>query len=295
MVSRWQQRKAYADVLGQRMAYVEEGHGKPIVLLHGNPTSSYIWRNIIPALSGLGRVIAPDLIGMGDSSKIGPEDPARYTFVRHRDFLDTFLKKLDATTGITFVLHDWGSALGFDWARRHPGAVRGIAYMEAITTPLASWEQWAEASRPLFQGFRSAAGERMVLLDNIFVEKVLPSGVLRALTTEEMTEYRRPYLKPGEDRLPTLVWPRQIPVGGDPRDVTQIVNEYRQWLAVTPGIPKLFINAEPGTIMRDPQRSFVRTWPDQTEITVPGRHFVQEDSGGIIGEAIATWMVKRSL
>lgn len=290
MADSWQQHKSYADVLGHRMAYVEHGEGAPIVFLHGNSTSSYIWRTVIPAVTGLGRVIAPDLIGMGDSDKLGPQDPARYTFVRHREFLDALLAQLGITENVIFVVHDWGSALGFDWAWRHPHAVRGIAYMEAITTPLDSWDQWPESSRALFQGFRSRHGEEMILRHNTFVEEILPAGVLRDLTDEEMAEYRRPYLEPGESRLPTLTWPRQIPVGGQPPDVTLIVEQYGRWLASTPGIAKLFINAEPGTIMGDPQRAFVRTWPDQTEITVPGRHFVQEDSGAEIGDALARWL-----
>jgi haloalkane dehalogenase len=290
MTDSWQQRKSYADVLGHRMAYVEEGEGAPIVLLHGNPTSSYLWRTIIPVLNGLGRVIAPDLIGMGDSDKLGPEDPARYTFVRHRDFLDALLEKLGVTGNVTLVVHDWGSGLGFDWARRHPGAIRGIAYMEAIITTLRSLDEWSDSSRELFRAFRSDQGEQLILEDNAFVEKMLPRGILRALDDEEMAEYRRPYREPGDSRLPTLTWPRQLPVGGEPADVTRIVEEYAQWLATTPGIPKFFVNAEPGVILRDRQRAVSRAWPDQTEITVPGRHFVQEDSGVEIGAAIAGWL-----
>ena len=289
-MSSWEQRKSYADVLGHRMAYVEEGEGAPIVLLHGNPTSSYIWRTIIPDLNGLGRVIAPDLIGMGDSDKLGPEDRTRYTFVRHRDFLDALLEKLGVTGNVTLVVHDWGSALGFDWARRHTGPVRGIAYMEAILTTLQSWDQWPESSRELFQALRTDQGEEMVLKNNVFIEKILPGWTLRTLDDEEMAEYRRPYLEPGESRLPTLTWPRQIPAEGKPADVTRIVEGYAQWLATTPGIPKLFVNAEPGVIMRDRQRAVCRAWPDQTEITVAGKHLVQEDSGAEIGAAIAEWL-----
>lgn len=286
----WQQRKSYATVHGRRMAYVETGQGAPIVLLHGNPTSSYIWRSVIPALAGMGRVIAPDLIGMGDSDKLGPEDPARYTFLRHRDFMDALLDELGVTENVTLVVHDWGSALGFDWARRHPGAVRGIAYLEAIVTTLKSWDEFDESSRDLFQALRSEQGEQLILADNAFVEMILPAGTLRTLTDEEMAEYRRPFLTPGEDRLPTLTWPRQIPAEGQPAEVVRIVEEYGAWLATTPGIPKLFVNAEPGVVLGDRQREVCRTWPDQTEITVPGAHFVQEDSGAQIGAAVADWM-----
>ncbi|SEE35163.1 haloalkane dehalogenase [Streptomyces sp. KS_5] len=286
----WQQHKSYATVLGHRMAYVEAGKGAPIVLLHGNPTSSYIWRTVIPALEGMGRVIAPDLIGMGDSDKLGPEDPTRYTFLRHRNFVDALLDELGVTENVTLVLHDWGSALGFDWARRHPTAVRAIAYMEAIVTTLKSWDDWEESSRALFQAFRSEQGEKLILQDNAFIEMVLPAGTLRPLDTEEMDEYRRPFMEPGEGRLPTLTWPRQIPAEGEPAEVVRIVEEYAAWLAKAPGIPKLFVNAEPGVVLRDRQRAACRKWPDQTEITVSGAHFVQEDSGTEIGTALASWL-----
>jgi haloalkane dehalogenase len=290
MAGTWKQRKSYTDVLGKQMAYLDEGEGAPIVFLHGNPTSSYLWRNVIPALEGRGRIVVPDLIGMGDSEKLGADDPARYTLVRHRDFLDGLLEKLGVAENVTLVIHDWGSALGFDWARRHPGAVRGIAYMEAITMPMASWKQWPGNVRQLFQDFRSEKGEELILENNTFVEKVLPGAVLRDLTAEEMAEYRRPYQDKGESRLPTLTWPRQIPAEGEPADVVAIVDEYGEWLAKTPGIPKLFVNAEPGAILRGALRDFCRSWPDQTEITVPGTHFIQEDSGAEIGKAVADWL-----
>jgi haloalkane dehalogenase len=286
----WKERKRYADVLGHRMAYVEQGDGAPIVLLHGNPTSSYLWRDVIPELAGLGRCIAPDLIGMGDSDKLPATDVRRYTFTRHREFLDALLETLGATRDVTLVIHDWGSALGFDWAYRHPDRVRAIAYMEAFVRPLSGWEEWPEAGRRTFQGFRSPAGERMILDDNAFVERVLPGSILRDLTEAELAEYRRPFATPGEDRLPTLVWPRQIPIAGEPADVTAICRDYADWLARTPGIPKLFVDADPGVILTGAQREFCRTWPDQTEITVPGRHFVQEDSGRAIGRAIRDWL-----
>lgn len=290
MTDDWQGRKSYADILGHRMAYVEEGEGAPIVFLHGNPTSSYLWRNVIPAVSPLGRVIVPDLIGMGDSAKLGPQDPARYTFARHRAFLDGLLERLGVHENVTMVGHDWGSALGFDWARRHSDSVRAIAYMEAITAPWESWEQWPAASRRLFEAFRSLDGALRALEGNVLVEAVLPGGVIRRLGEDEMAEYRRPYLEPGDSRLPTLLWARQIPVARRPPDVTRIVEEYRQWLASTPGIPKLFVNAEQGMILREAQAAFCRTWPDQTEITVRGGHLLQEDSGAEIGSAIAEWL-----
>lgn len=279
--------KQYREALGRKMAYVEVGQGNPIVFLHGNPTSSYLWRNIIPYLADLGRCIAPDLIGMGDSEKLPESGPNSYTFVEHRRYLDALLADLGVERQVTLVVHDWGSALGFDWANRHRDAVNGIAYMEAIVQPL-TWAQWNEQARSIFQGFRSPAGEKLILERNLFVEAVLPGSIQRKLTDTEMEEYRRPYREPGESRRPTLTWPRQIPIEGEPADVTDIVSRYAEWLATSP-IPKLFINAEPGAILTGSQRAFCRTWPNQTEITVPGSHFIQEDSPDQIGEALAAW------
>ena len=282
--------KKRAQVLDHNMAYVEAGEGDPIVLLHGNPTSSYLWRGIIPHLSGLGRCIAPDLIGMGDSDKLEDSGPHRYRFVEHRRYLDAFLEAVGVHDNVTFVVHDWGSALGFDWANRNRHAVKGLAYMEAIVQPL-TWTQWPEAALRVFQGFRSGNGESMILRSNLFVERVLPGSIKRQLTDEEMTEYRRPFLEPGESRRPTLTWPREIPIEGEPEDVTEIVGSYAVWLRQSP-IPKLFVNADPGAILVGEQREFCRTWPNQTEVTVPGIHFVQEDAPDEIGQAIADWLGK---
>lgn len=279
--------KQYREVLGRKMAYIEVGQGDPIVFLHGNPTSSYLWRNINPYLADLGRCIAPDLIGMGDSEKLPESGPNSYTFVEHRRYLDALLAALGVERQVTLVIHDWGSALGFDWTNRHREAVKGIAYMEAIVQPL-TWAQWNEQARSIFQGFRSPAGEKLILERNLFVEAVLPGSIQRKLTDTEMEEYRRPYREPGESRRPTLTWPRQIPIEGEPADVTEIVSQYAAWLAASP-LPKLFINAEPGAILTGSQRAFCRTWPNQTEITVPGSHFIQEDSPDQIGEALAAW------
>ena len=273
--------KKRVRVLDRMMAYVEVGSGDPIVFLHGNPTSSYLWRNVIPHLEPLGRCLAPDLIGMGDSEKLAPSGPERYHFVEHRRYLDALLEEIGVRTNVTFVIHDWGSALGFDWARRHPDAVRGIAYMEAIVQPLA-WADWPDAARQIFQAFRSPAGDTMVLEQNVFVERVLPGSVLRGLGEAEMAVYRRPYREPGESRRPTLTWPRQIPIEGEPADVTQIVADYGRWLATAP-VPKLFVNAEPGAILIGKQRELCRSWPHQREVTVKGSHFIQEDSPDEIG------------
>lgn len=287
MISSEELPKNHISVLGKQMAYTEMGDGDPIVFLHGNPTSSYLWRNIMPHLTSHGRCIAPDLIGMGDSEKLDDSGPGSYRFVEHREYLDSLLEALGVHENVTLVIHDWGSALGFDWARRHPNAVKGIAYMEGIVRPV-SWEDWPDAIKPLFEGFRSDIGEAMVLQKNIFVEKVLPGSVLRGLTEAEMTVYRRPFAEAGEDRRPTLTWPRQIPLSGEPEDVVQIVSDYAEWMAEN-DLPKLFINAEPGAILVGAQREFCRSWTNQTEVTVAGSHFIQEDSPDEIGQALAAW------
>jgi haloalkane dehalogenase len=280
--------KQRAAVLGKTMTYVETGVGDPIVFLHGNPTSSYLWRNVIPHVERLGRCIAPDLIGMGDSEKLDPSGPDRYRFVEHRRYLDALLETLGVRSGVTLVVHDWGSALGFDWANRHRDAVAGIAYMEAIVMAL-TWDQWPKAVKPVFQGFRSPAGEQMVIEQNVFVEQVLPGAVMRKLSEAEMEVYRRPFARPGEDRRPTLTWPREIPIDGEPADVVEIVEAYGKWLRES-RVPKLFVDAEPGAILRGAARDFCRTWPNQTEVRVSGIHFVQEDSPDEIGQAIAGWL-----
>ena len=280
--------KHRTEVLGAVMAYVDVGEGDPIVFLHGNPTSSYLWRNVIPHVAGLGRCIAPDLIGMGDSDKIPGLD---YRFVDHRRYLDAFLEQLGIESGVTLVLHDWGSALGFDWANRHRDAISGIAYMEAIVCPV-SWDDWPEPSRPIFHAMRSPAGDEIVLEKNVFVERILPGSISRRLSDEEMDEYRRPFQAPGEDRRPTLTWPREIPIDREPADVAAIVDDYGRWLS-TSEIPKLFIDAEPGAILVGPQREFCRAWPNQTEVSVKGIHFIQEDSPDEIGTALARWIEAR--
>ncbi|MGE0253039.1 MAG: haloalkane dehalogenase [Alphaproteobacteria bacterium] len=283
--------KRFATVDGRRMAWVEAGRadGPPIVLLHGNPTSSHLWRNVLPALAPLGRCIAPDLIGMGDSDKLPGAGPGRYRYHVHRHFLFALLAQLGIERDVTLVVHDWGSALGFDWARRNPHALRGIAYMEAIVRPIAGWHEWPEAARAVFQGMRSPSGETMVLEKNIFVERILPGATLGGIAGADMAEYRRPFAVPGEDRRPTLDWPRDIPIAGEPSDVAAIVAGYAAFLLSTP-VPKLFVNAEPGSILTGAQREFCRRFPNQSEVTVPGNHFLQEDSGPAIGAAVARWI-----
>ena len=288
--------KQFASVFDHQMAYLDTapgGHesGRTILLLHGNPTSSFLWRDVIPHLEGLGRCIAPDLIGMGDSDKLAESGPNRYTFDEHRRYLDALLVGLGVTAAgrIVLVVHDWGSALGFDWAYRHPQAVDGIAYMESIVAPV-SWDDWPEEAKGIFQAFRSPKGEELILERNFFVEKILPASVLSSLSEEVMDVYRRPYEQPGEGRRPTLTWPRQIPIEGEPADVVADVEAYGRWLAGEDSPPKLFVNAEPGSILVGKQREFCRAWPNQSEVTVPGLHFVQEDSGDEIGAAVADFI-----
>ncbi len=281
--------KKTVDVLDARMAYHERGEGAAVLFLHGNPTSSYLWRDVLPPLEGHGRLIVPDLIGMGDSAKLPNPGPDVYRFATHRKYLWAFIDAvIGPTQSIVLVVHDWGSALGFDWANHHRDRVRGIAYMEGLPRPIAGWEEWSEAATPIFQGFRSEKGEEMILDRNMFIERVLPGSIQRKLTEAEMTEYRRPFLR-REDRWPTLTWPRQIPIAGEPADVVQIAADYSRWMAEN-DIPKLFVNAEPGAILIGAVRDFCRTWKNQTEVTVPGSHFIQEDSGPAIGQAIAAWM-----
>ena len=280
--------KQRVEVLGSEMAYIDVGEGDPIVFLHGNPTSSYLWRNVIPHVADLGRCIVPDLIGMGDSDKV---HGLEYRFIDHRRYLDAFLESVGVDDAVTLVVHDWGSALGFDWANRHREAVAGIAYMEAIVRPVA-WSDWPEPSRPIFQAMRSSAGEEIVLEKNVFVERILPASVMRYLSDNEMDEYRRPFQNPGEDRRPTLTWPREIPIDGEPADVAAIVDDYGRWLSQS-DVPKLFIDAEPGAILVGPAREFCRGWPNQTEVSVAGTHFIQEDSPDEIGEALRRWIENR--
>jgi haloalkane dehalogenase len=278
-------KQKFAEVNGKRMAFIDEGAGSAIVFQHGNPTSSYLWRNVMRHCAGLGRLIACDLIGMGGSDKLSNSGPERYGYQEQREFLFGLWDKLDLGNDVILVIHDWGSALGFEWARRNPKRVKGIVYMEAVVKPV-TWQDWPENARKVFQGFRSERGEEMVLEKNIFVERVLPRAVLRGLTEDEMAVYRAPFATPGEDRRPTLSWPRQLPIEGEPASVVAIVDDCGQWLAESP-IPKLFINAEPGSILTGAARDFCRTWPNQKEITVKGSHFIQEDRPHEIGRAVA--------
>jgi len=278
----------YRDVNGKRMAYIDEGEGDSIVFQHGNPTSSYLWRNVLPHLEGLGRLVACDLIGMGGSEKLTPSGPDRYNYAEQREYLFALWDALDLGDQVVLVLHDWGSALGFDWANQHRDRVQGIVHMESIVMAI-TWSDFPDGGRNIFQAFRSPAGERLVLEQNRFVENVLPSSVLRELSPEEMGYYRYPYLDAGEDRRPTLSWPRNIPIDGEPSDVVAVVDDYSTWLASS-DVPKLFVNAEPGSLLTGRAREYVRKWPNQTEVTVNGSHFIQEDSPDDIGSATAEFV-----
>ena len=287
--------KPYADkkkitINNKTMSFIDEGEGDAIIFQHGNPTSSYLWRNVMPHLEGQGRLIACDLIGMGDSEKLTNSGPDSYNYFEHRDFLFTLLEELNIGKQVVFVIHDWGSALGFDWSFQNQDRVQGIAYMEGIVKPI-TWDEWPENATKVFQGFRSETGENMVLDKNIFVERVLPSSIMRELSEEEMDEYRRPFLNPGEDRRPTLSWPRQIPIQGEPKEVVEVVENYSKWLSSS-DLPKLFINADPGSILTGKQREFCRSWPNQEEVTVKGTHFMQEDSPDEIGKAVSRFVSK---
>ena len=281
-------KKKFVTVKNKKIAYIDEGSGDPIVLLHGNPTSSFLWRNVIPELMGSGRVIVPDLIGQGDSEKLpASEGPGRYGLEVAYSYVDGLLESIGANENVTLVIHDWGSGVGFLWTMRHPVAVKGVAYMEGIVKPV-SWSDWPASAVGIFKGFRSDKGEDLILNRNMFIEGVLPSSVIRPLSDAEMDAYRAPHLET-DDRQPLLNWPRQIPIEGEPKDVVALVNQYGAFMAAS-DIPKLFINADPGSILVGPQREFCRSWPNQQEVTVKGLHFIQEDSPVEIGQAVANWL-----
>ena len=281
--------KCFKSIKGKNIAYIDVGDGAPIVLLHGNPTSSYLWRNVVPHLEGIGRVIVPDLIGHGDSEKLpDSEGPERYSFEITYEYLAGLLEELNITEDVTLVIHDWGSALGFHWAKHHPEAVKGIAYMEAIVCPV-TWDDWPESARGIFKGFRSDKGEDLVLQRNMFIEAVLPSSVIRQMGEEEMNQYRKAFTRVA-DRQPTLNWPRQIPIDGEPPHMVDLVASYGEWMATNQELPKLFINSDHGSILTGKARKFCRTWPNQKEVTVAGTHFIQEDSPVEIGIAVAEWL-----
>jgi haloalkane dehalogenase len=284
-LARW---RRTAPVLDAEMAWLEVGAGDPIVFLHGNPTSSFLWRNVIPHVAAFGRCLAPDLIGFGHSAKLPGAGPDRYHFAEQRRYLDALLEHLGVRERAVLVLHDWGSVLGFDWARRHPERVAGIAYLEAVVRNV-TWADLPPGSAPLFEALRSPRGETLILEQNVYVEAAIPAQVQRKLTDAEMDAYRAPFRTPGEGRRPILSLCREVPVDGTPRDVHDAEAAYAAWLARSP-VRKLFVNVEPGSFLVGAFRDFCRTFPNQTEITVPGLHFAPEDSADAIGSAIAAWL-----
>ena len=280
--------KKFKSIRDKKMAYVDEGNGDTFLFLHGNPTSSYLWRNIAPHVEDLGRIVIPDLIGMGDSEKLDGEDNHEYKYHGQYGYLCDLLNSLDLGNNIHLIIHDWGSAMGFQYARENPERVKSITYMEAIVMPL-TWEQWPDAATKIFGLFRSEAGEELILEKNFFVERILLADSARGYSEEERQEYLKPYLTPGEDRRPTLTWPRQIPLDGEPDLVVEEVRKNAEFHKDSE-IPKLFVNADPGSILVGDQREFVRSWKNQMEITVKGNHFVQEDSSEEIGQALRNFV-----
>jgi haloalkane dehalogenase len=277
--------RKYVPVLDSQMAYVDVGVGDPIVFLHGNPTPSFLWRNIIPYLLPYGRCLAPDYVGMGNS---GPAPNGSYRFVDHRRYLDAWFDALGLTRNVILIVHDWGSALGFDWARRHPDRVKAIVYMEGIVRPFRSWDEWPDATRAFFQAQRSEQGEELILTKNLFIEYLLP---LRHVAPEAMEVYRRHFRNPGPGRQPMLTWTRELPIAGEPADVVAIVEAYAKWLSTSP-LPKLFVDAEPGGFLIGAQREFCRAWPNQATVLVKGSHFLQEETPDSVGEASARFVSK---
>lgn len=289
----WAEQKKKVRVRGLDMAYYEVGSGDPIVFLHGNPTSSYLWRNIIPHVQHLGRCVAPDMVGLGDSDPLPDSGPGVYKFATHRDYLFDLLEAIGITERVTLVIHDWGSGVGFSYAERYPERVRGIAFMEAILRP-SVLPMPPEPTQGIFEIFRSERGEQAILQNNMFVEQVLIGGLGYFLTEADKAEYRRPFLQPGESRRPALTWPRELPFGGGPADTSALVQSYSDWI-VDSDIPKLFIRANPGALLSNSPANaelleWVRGFSNQREVTVFGTHYVQEVSPHAIGRAVADWM-----
>ncbi len=280
--------KRSVTVHGKRMAYVDTGgDGDSIVFLHGNITQSYMWRNIIPHVEPLARCIAVDNIGQGDSAKLDDSGPGSYRLREHQRYIDGFLEQVDPGDRVTLMMHDWGVQLGLGWGNRNRHRLKGIAHMQGLMGNL-NWDFWNQEVSAVMKRLRTDDGEDLVLNQNLFVEKVLPAMVIRDLPAEVWDEYRRPYRNPGEDRRPSLTWPREIPVEGEPADVLSVIENNNRWLAGSP-IPKLYIHVRPETVIKGHVLEHVRSFPHQTEVSVQGLHYVQEDSPHEIGAALADW------
>jgi len=280
------------DIEGYDFAYFDIGQGNPVIFLHGNPTSSYLWRNIIPTIAHSYRCIVPDLIGMGDSDKIKDATIEDYSFLNHYKFLKIFLEKMNFNQKVFLVLHDWGSALGFNWAMENEEKIKGICYMESIVKPY-SWNEFPSNSIPIFKKLRGKDGEKMILEDNLFIERILLKSIIRDLTEEEINSYRRPFSKNKIDRLPMLAWPRQLPIEGEPKEVFDIVSSYSNWFSKSL-VNKLFINSKPGALMTRKIQDFCRNFKNQEEVIVKGIHFLQEDSSLEIAKHIKNWLTKKN-
>ncbi|MFI1332179.1 haloalkane dehalogenase [Streptomyces sp. NPDC020845] len=267
--------------------YRESGTGVPIVFLHGNPTSSYLWRHVMPAV-GPGRLLAPDLIGMGDSGKPDID----YTFADHAHYLDAWFDALDLQD-VVLVGHDWGGALAFDWAARHPDRVRGIAFTETIVKPMA-WEEFPEGGRELFRAIKTdGVGEAMILDENAFIEQALPAAVATPLSQGDHDVYRKPY-PTRESRLPLLRWPRSMPLGGEPADVVARIEAYDRWLAASPEVPKLLLTYQPwpGAMMHADIIAWCAANIAGLEIEhseAVASHHTPEDQPALMAEAISAW------
>ncbi len=280
--------KKSLTINNNQMAFIDEGNGETLIFIHGNPTSSFLWRNIAPHFIDKYRVIVPDLIGMGDSDKLEGIDNEDYNFKGHYKYLSELIKNLNIMTPIHLVIHDWGCALGLKYARHNPLLVKSITFMEGMTIPL-SWDQWPEIGTKIFKLFRSEIGEELVLDKNIFVERILFTDPIKPMDDEIKNKYLDPFKDKGEGRRPTLSWPRNIPLDGEPKDVYLEMSQNAKFHKNSQ-IPKLFINAEPGFLLVGSQRDEVRKWKNLTEVTVKGKHFIQEDSPEEITKNIKTFL-----
>jgi haloalkane dehalogenase len=275
-------------VKDRKMAFIEVGRGDPIVFIHGNANSAYMWRNILPYMEDLGRLIAIDNIGQGDSDKLPDSGPGSYTLAEHQVYINGIMEALDINKNVTLVMHDWGGPLGLTWARSHSENIKGLVHCEIVVGNHSSYDDYPDGHGERLKRVRGPDGEKLVMTDNYFIEKIYMGGVIRNIDDETMAEIRRPYEGPRENRRPTLTWPRQIPIGGKPKDVADLVDDLSFWMAEN-DIPKLFIRAEPGQILFGRDLEIINSWANQKTVTVAGLHHPQEDSPDDIGIALRNW------